>query len=455
MAKNSMLKNWLIFFLLLTLPMSSWASRQEESPIIVHLATEMHLMPIYIAPIYSDNSSFDRTYIKKLEEVLFFDVNHNGMTRLIDHPGPIGTYNQTHELSEWKGKDAFYVIKLSIDDKTLNGRVLSLNANAVKTIGGLQLTGNLSEDRRQIHKIADAIHAAIFDKPGIATTRFLYTVKVKDKGEWKSDVWEADYDGENARQITKNHGYCVTPAYVPPKPGFASGSFLFVSYKTGQSKIYLLNLKEGKEQRFSFLRGNQLMPAISYQRDKVAFITDYTGNPDLFLQPFNPEAGAIGKPQQIYSTHQATQGTPTFNPEGNKIAFVSNKDGSPRIYVLDIPQPGANVKDIKAQLITKQNKENTAPAWSPDGTKIAYCALSAGVRQIWIYDFNKGQEYALTEGPGNKENPTWAPNSLHLIFNSTGKEKSELYLINLHQPAAIQISSGPGEKRFPNWEPRL
>ena len=121
---------------------------------------------------------------------------------------------------------------------------------------------------------------------------------------------------------------------------------------------------------------------------------------------------------------------------------------------MPIPSPGSRLKDLSPKLITKQSRESTAPAWSPDGTKLAYCASINGVRQIWVYDFAKGEEKQLTQGPGNKENPSWGPNSLHLIYNSTSSNDSELYLINLNQTQPQKISVGPGEKHYPNWEPK-
>lgn len=196
------------------------------------------------------------------------------------------------------------------------------------------------------------------------------------------------------------------------------------------------------------------MPTVSPTLDKIAFISDITGNPDLFVQDFSQEEGLLGKPRQVFCAPGATQGTPTFSPDGKKLAFVSNKDGTPRIYTLDIPPPGASLKELKPKMISKKTRENTCPAWSPDGKKIAYSALASGTRQIWIYDIISGEEMQLTDGYGHKENPAWGPNSMHLIFNSSTPTTSDLFMINLNQKKAVKITSGPGEKRFPAWEGR-
>ncbi len=440
-------------------PMSP--SLGAEETMLVRLATEVQRLPVYLTHFSCDDASVDDAYCMRLEKVLQFDIDHNGMAYILKATNErekfanASTFDQAPRAADWKVLNAFYVIKVRVKDKKLQVRLFAANAGAIKSIEGLPVCGELARDRRQIHQLADTIYKALFEKDGIATTRILYTLKTKQGDKWGSEVWEADYDGENRRRLTSDSGYVVTPVYLPPKEGFATGSFLYVSYKTGQPKIYTQSLTDGAiPRRLTLLRGNQLMPVMTRQRDKLAFISDVTGNPDLFILPFSPEVGATGKPYQIFATHQATQGTPTFSPDGTQIAFVSNKDGSPRIYVMNVPAAGTSLKDIKATLLTKRNRESSAPAWSPDGTKIAYCSGTNGVRQIWVYDFVKREERQITQGPGNKENPSWAPNSLHLVFNSSDANACELYLINLNQADAVQISVGIGEKRFPSWEPR-
>ncbi|MFQ5728782.1 MAG: Tol-Pal system protein TolB [Waddliaceae bacterium] len=427
-----------IFFFLLIGLCYSFDVRGDEGEFVVRLETENQLTPLFLAPIVGKDAGFAPEYLKSLEEVLRFDFDHNGMTYLV-------TESEAAAVTR---------IDVLIKEHKLDVQVRFPFSEEEKVITEVPLSGYLSEDRRALHKIADTIHREFFGVEGVASTRFLYTLRRKENGKEVSDVWEADYDGANFRQVTRNAGYCVTPVYVPPKPGHLAGGFFYVSYKTGQPKIYVAPLSDGKGQPFLTLSGNQLMPTISRQRDQVAFISDVTGNPDLFLQVYSPESGATRKPRQIFTAPLAVQGSPVFSPDGTRLAFVSNKGGSPRIYVMTIPPPGVPLKEISPVLISKFNRENTAPAWSPDGTKLAYCVRTRGARQIWVYDFLTGVERQLTQGPGNKENPTWAPNSLHLIYNTSDAKACELYLINLKQAKAVKISSGPGEKRFPSWEPR-
>ncbi len=442
---------------------NSYAEAPKSSPEIrVQLSTTSNLIPIYVGKIGGE-AALDKNYLSQLESILNFDLNYNGTTKVLP-------FNEQKEktLSAKDVKDAFapnawksfgvaHAIKLVLSGKSLAAYVSSTQSGSLKHFADIPLTGELAQDRRQMHKLADGIHKTLFNKEGIASNRILYAMQVKetraDVESWGSEIWECDWDGSNAHQITRESSYCVTPVFIPQNAKFpgASDRFLYVSYKQGQPKIFLANLKEGVGKRLIDLRGNQLLPAISSQRDKVAFICDAAGRSDLFLQPFNPQTGEVGKPFQLFSYPHSTQASPTFSPDGTKIAFVSDKDRHMRIYVIPISESG---RRANPHLISKQNNENSCPAWSPDGRKLAYSAKTGGVRQIWIYDFGTGEERQLTSGPGNKENPAWASDSLHLVFNSTDASSSELYIVNLNQPDAIKISKGQGKKHYPTWGPR-
>ena len=427
---------------------------EETEDITVRLPTQTRLLPLYLADLSSHDTEFSTDYLAQLEEVLAFDLAHNGTTQLAAHtPERKALTAKTADLDAWKQEGVLYVVLPRVEANHLSVRFLNLANGSQHELDDITLSGSLAKDRRSVHRVADALHQALFGQPGIARTRLLFTKRVFDTSSSKylSEIWEADYDGGNARQVTSEGAYCVTPIFLSAEAGKRSQQFLYVSYKTGQPKIMHASLANGHGQRVTSLRGNQLLPAASPQRDRIAFICDVAGNADLFVQPFDLHTGVTGKPQQIFSLKRSTQGSPSFSPNGERIAFVSNKAGPAKIYVMDVPPPGAKIKDLSPTLISVKARNGTAPCWSPDGSKIAFCSRTHGVRQIWMYDCETGQEYQLTRGPGHKENPSWAPNSLHLVYNSANPDDAELFLLDLHSLKPVQLQLGDGEKHYPSW----
>lgn len=451
------MRKFTAFFLLL-----SWAlALGAAEPIEVSLATDSALLPTYLVPWNSPtNGGSERSYMEALERVWRYDFAHNGITQqLADIPArrklADGPFESMGPQTAWQGVQTRYVVKVKIENNQIAARVLDVASGAIKATQTLPLKGEVSADRRQVHHIADAIVKAISGREGIASTSLLYTVRTNNTADkWQSDIWECDYDGANAHAVVQGQGYCVCPAYLSPTCGKAVGGFCYVSYLSGQPKIYIAARKNPVGRRLTELRGNQLMPTMTRQRDSIAFISDVAGNPDLFLLAFDPETGAKGKPRQIFSARPATQASPSFSPDGKQLAFVSDKDGSPRIYTVTIPPVGMPLQQIKAKLITKLNRESSAPAWSPNGRYISYCSMTEGVRQIWSYDLEKNKERQLTFGPGHKENPSWAPDSLHLVYNLSDNDQSELYFLDTVQLQPQQLPLGGVHKRFPSWEPR-
>ena len=449
-------KHLLLFLFILT----SITADVKHEEIRIYLSTTSSFEPIYIGKLTSDHS-LGPDYLSQLESILNFDFSYNGSTKVLPvndprenvlaQPTPAQRFNS----ATWKNWGVLHVIQGVIRNKSLSISVFSSQTSSLKQFPEVLLNGVLAKDRMQLHRLADAIYKTLYGQSGVASSRILYAVKQKKQDKWISEIWSCDWDGGNPKQITREGSYSITPVFIPSSSKYANDKFMYVSYKMGQPKIFLASFHEGIGKRLIDLRGNQLLPAISPQRDKVAFICDAAGKADgradLFLQKFNPEKGETEKPFQLFSYPRSVQASPTFSPDGSKIAFVSDKDGAPRIYIIEAT---FSTKRPIPVLITKQNHENACPAWSPDGKKLAYSAKTRGTRQIWIYDFERKEEWQLTDGSGNKENPSWAPNSQHLVFNSTDGHISELYIVNLNQPDVVKISQGSGIKHYPAWGTR-
>ncbi len=432
---------WLFVFLCSI----SLLSAQEYE---VKLGTQESGSRLFLCDVKLKAAVFKKDYLTQLIRVLKFDLKNSGYFDLSSQK----QLQMQSEKTENKWKQISFAV-LPIAEKTdlylefWNFYHDLLQRQAVKKTVKVNLTGSLAIDRRKVHHLANDFMQKATGRKSVFENRILYSVRTKkNEKEWLSEIWIADWDGQNARRVTFENSYCVHPLFL------SANTFLYVSYKSGFPKIYTASLDNPKNtQPLISLRGNQLLPALDRQRKQLAFISDAAGRPDLFLQPLN-RLFTFQKPIQLFSFPRATQASSTFSPDSKKLAFVSDKDGTPRIYWIDLTDALKSRKRPKANLITIKNRGNVSPCWSSDGKKIAYSSRTDGIRQIWLYDFETKEEQQLTFDKKNKENPNFALDNLHVIYNTEDKEEAELYIIDVKTKKPQKISDGSGRKRFAVFE---
>ncbi|MBI5274194.1 MAG: PD40 domain-containing protein [Chlamydiales bacterium] len=441
---------WITFFSLL---LTSCLFSKEDA--VVYLALYPQQNPLYIVSFQKIDSMLSFEYVHELTMIMKTDFELDGHSHVVSQNSEIdkrfhqNTKNALHQ-DTLKQLSIKHLIIGKIDKNILKLSLFDAASSTLTNFQDVSLSGDIQKDRNLIHQVSDSIHKRIYGIDGIARTKIIYSYCNANQGgteqNWLSEIYIMDYDGKQVKQLTKENSYSICPQFFPNK-----NQFMYVCYKNGQPKIYYSVIGQSKGMPLVDLRGNQLLPAVSKQSDHIAYISDAAGRPDLFVQQFDPDKGVLSKPIQLYSYPQSVQASPTFSPDGRQIAFVSDKDHTPKIYIIDLSTATNSNILPHIQCITTKNKENTSPCWSPDGKKIAYCAKTEGARQIWIYDFEKKAEYQLTFGDGDKENPSFAPNSLHLVYNTT-TPKSDIFIINLNDQKPMKITSGEGIKHYPSWE---
>jgi TolB protein len=93
------------------------------------------------------------------------------------------------------------------------------------------------------------------------------------------------------------------------------------------------------------------------------------------------------------------------------------------------------------------------PAWSPDGTFIAFAWQKSGPgnrRDIWVLNLRSGEMTQLTENQGDNERPTWAPNMRHIAFASNRSGSMQIYSMLANGSKTRTLTRG-GKNEGPAW----
>jgi TolB protein len=125
--------------------------------------------------------------------------------------------------------------------------------------------------------------------------------------------------------------------------------------------------------------------------------------------------------------------SPSWSPDGRKIACVSFEKKRSQIYIID-------VETGQRRLVTSFPGINGAPAWSPNGRTLAVVLSKAGSPKIYNIDLQSGQIQQLTFGAAIDTEPRFSPDGRSLIFTSGRGGSPQIYRLNLQDGAINRLT---------------
>ncbi len=184
----------------------------------------------------------------------------------------------------------------------------------------------------------------------------------------------------------------------------------------------------------------------------IVFASDIEGDTEIYLMPVPDESeSTIDEWLRLTDNHHSDFG-PAWSPDGRQIAFISERGGSPNIYVLNVAEVLQNAAGSAPQRLT--NTVATDVAWSADGTQIAFASEQDGDVEIFVINVDGTNERQLTDNDTEDVNPAWSPDNEKILFASRRDGRyQEIYVMNSDGSSQQRLTDNDANDYAPAWSP--
>ena len=229
----------------------------------------------------------------------------------------------------------------------------------------------------------------------------------------------------------------------------------FQSNRSGNFQIYTMSATGGPVTSFPGQPAYAAWPAWSPDGKTLAF----AGGPDVQHTELYTVPADGGTPTQLTNNGRGAA-SPVWSPDGQALlCVIRTETGTHEIAQLrpdgsgqrSLSPPAAPTGDVPRP----QSPEDLFPLWSPDGNWIAFFSNRTGNNDIFVMDKEGAAAANITNSPGGDVSPAWAPDSRHLVFASKPAGTYRLYVIDRDGTGLAQLTNGKGEydDSFPVWSP--
>ena len=134
---------------------------------------------------------------------------------------------------------------------------------------------------------------------------------------------------------------------------------------------------DGERPRTLFETSEPLLsPSWSPDGQRIAYVSFETGRPAIVIQELESNV------RQRLPSYPGLNSAPAFSPDGRELAMVLSRDGNPEIYTMEIATPARRPRRVTRHL----SAIDTEPAWTPDGKSLIFTSDRGGRPQIYRVD---------------------------------------------------------------------
>ena len=224
---------------------------------------------------------------------------------------------------------------------------------------------------------------------------------------------------------------------------------LFDVYRETQIAGYRLNSSEAQLRRNSHKISDLIYEKLTGVRGafstRIAYITVDKIAPGNTVHSLEI-ADADGHDPRVLLQSPEPLMSPSWSPDGNKLAYVSFEGKNSAIYIQEITTGNRKALQSSPGI-------NSAPAWSPDGSKLALTLSKDGNPEIYIMHIATGLLQRITNNSAIDTEPNWSSDGTRLVFTSDRSGGPQIYEVEVRGGTPQRISFEGKYNARPRYSP--
>lgn len=230
----------------------------------------------------------------------------------------------------------------------------------------------------------------------------------------------------------------IDPAISPDGTRIA-----YSSRRNGYWDIYILDLRTAELIRITDTPEYEGSPCWSPDGQWLAYETYAMGNLDIWIQSIED----LSQPPIILTDSPSADFSPAWSPLGREIAFVSNRSGIDEIWTAQLDRIEGRFANVSQGI----GSPAEFPAWSPDGTHLAWAGIHQGARTLYFLDTQRPDQPPLQRFAGDRV--VWSPDGESLLLRQRSLNQVTLSVLNAFSgQLALPFTQLPGEIHGFDWK---